>query len=86
VQSVDQTANTVTLADGTVIHIVSGTAFEEREAGDDEHLASLADVQAALTAGRPVKAEGEGLVTGANPVTIDAVKIEFEADEAAEQS
>jgi len=87
VQSVDQTANTVTLADGTVIHIVSGTAFDAREGDDDEHLASLADVQAALTAGRPVKAEGEGLVTGANPLTIDAVKIEFEAEEeAAHQS
>ena len=84
VQSVDQTANTVTLTDGTIIHIVSGTELEAREDGDDEHLASLADVQAALTAGRPVKAEGEGLVTGANPLTIDAVTIECEADEAAE--
>ena len=85
VQSVDQTANTVTLADGSIIHIVSGTELEAREGGDDEHLGSLADVQAALTAGRSVEAEGEGLVTGANPLTIDAVKIEFEADEVAEQ-
>src|SRR5438093_746255 len=81
VRSVDQTANTVTLADGTVIHIVSGTEVDAREGDDDEHLASLAEVQAALAASRAVKAEGEGLVTGASPLTLDAVKIEFEAEE-----
>jgi len=31
VQSVDQTANTVTLKDGTVIRIVAGTEFDARE-------------------------------------------------------
>ena len=81
VRSVDQTANTVTLADGTVIHIVSGTEVDAREGDDDEHLASLAEVQAALAASRAVKAEGEGLVTAASPLTLDAVKIEFEAEE-----
>ena len=80
VQSLDQTANKVTLVGGTIIHIVSGTEFEAKEGDDDDHLASLADVQAALAAGRAVKAEGEGLVTGTNPRTLDAVKIEFEAD------
>ena len=81
VRSVDQTANTVTLADGTVIHIVSGTEVDAREGDDDEHLASLTEVQAALAASRAVKAEGEGLVTAASPLTLDAVKIEFEAEE-----
>src|SRR6266576_687807 len=69
------------LSGGTIIHIVSGTEFEAKEGDDDDHLASLADVQAALAAGRAVKAEGEGLVTGTNPRTLDAVKIEFEAKE-----
>src|SRR5881397_2028674 len=81
VRSVDQTANTVTHADGTVIHIVSGTEVDAREGDDDEHLTSLAEVQAALAASRVVKAEGEGLVTAASPLTLDAVKIEFEAEE-----
>ena len=84
VQSVNQTSQTVTLVGGTVIHIVSGTEVEAREGDDDQHLVSLADVQAAIAAGRSVKAEGKGLVTGANPLAIDAVKIEFEAEGAAE--
>ena len=42
----------------------------------------LADVQAALTAGKTVKAEGEGLVTTATPLTIDAIEIEFAVEEA----
>src|SRR5207245_9330239 len=76
VQSVDATAGTVTLKSGTVIRIVAGTEIEGKEGESDEHLASLADVQAALTAGKTVKAEGEGLVTTASPLTIDATEIE----------
>ncbi len=82
VQSVDVTGNSVTLVDGTVIRLSAGTTIEAKEEeGDDEHLGSLADVQAALTAGRRVKAEGEGLVASTMPLTIDAVEIEFEAGE-----
>ena len=78
VQSVDQTANTVTLMDGTIIRIVAGTAFEAREGDEDDHLTSLADVQAALTAGKTVEAEGRGVVDTTSPLTIDAIRIEFE--------
>src|SRR5882724_1602537 len=54
VQSVDQTAKTVTLKDGTVIRIVAGTEFDAREGNEDDHLTSLAAVQDALTAGKTV--------------------------------
>jgi len=77
VQSVDQTANTVTLKDGTVIRIVAGTEFEAREGNEDQHLTSLAAVQAALTAGKTVKTEGRGLVDSTSPLTFDAIRIEF---------
>lgn len=80
VKSVDATAQTVTLMDGTIIHIVAGTEFEENEGADDDHLTTLADVQAALTAGKTVEAEGRGLVTKTSPLTLDAIRIEFEIE------
>ena len=80
VQSVDQTANTVTLKDGTVIRIVAGTEFDTREGNGDDHLTSLAAVQDALTAGKTVKTEGRGLVDSSSPVTFDAIRIEFEVE------
>jgi hypothetical protein len=80
VQSVDQTANTVTLKDGTVIRIVAGTEFDAREGNEDDHLTSLAAVQDALTAGKTVKTEGRGLVDSTSPVTFDAIRIEFEVE------
>ena len=81
VQSVDQAAGTVTLQDGTIVRIVAGTTFEPKEGDADDHLTSLAAVQAALTAGQPVKAEGEGLVESTSPLTFDAIKVEFEVEE-----
>jgi len=80
VQSVDQTANTVTLKDGTVIRIVAGTEFDAREGNEDDHLTSLAAVQDALTAGKTVKTEGRGLVDSTSPLTFDAIRIEFEVE------
>lgn len=80
VKSVDQTAQTVTLMDGTIIRIVAGTDFDAREGEEDDHLTSLADVQAALTAGKTVKAEGRGVVDTMSPLTIDAIQIEFEVE------
>jgi Domain of unknown function (DUF5666) len=80
VKSVDQTVKTVTLMDGTIIRIVAGTEFEAREGDEDDHLTSLADVQAALTAGKTVEAEGRGVVDTTSPVTIDAIRIEFEVE------
>jgi len=75
VQAVDQTAGTVTLKDGTIIRIVAGTEFEPRDS-----LNSLADVAAALAAGKTVGAEGKGLVDATSPLTLDAIKIEFEVE------
>ena len=80
VQSVDQTANTVTLKDGTVIRIVAGTEFDGREGDGDDHVTGLPAVQDALTAGKTVKAEGRGLVDTTNPLTLDAIRIEFEVE------
>jgi hypothetical protein len=78
VQSVDLTAQTVTLTDGTIIRIVTGTEFDAREGDEDGHLTGLPAVQDALTAGKTVKAEGRGLVDSTNPLTLDAIRIEFE--------
>ncbi|PYO97641.1 MAG: hypothetical protein DMD60_06270 [Gemmatimonadetes bacterium] len=78
VQSVDVTAQTVTLKDGTIIRIVAGTEFEAREGDGDDHLTGLPAVKDALTAGKTVQAEGRGLVDSANPLTLDAIRIEFE--------
>ena len=80
VKSVDQTAQTVTLMDGTIIRIVAGTEFDAREGDEDNHLTSLAAVQDALTAGNTVKTEGRGLVDSMNPLTFDAISIEFEVE------
>jgi len=80
VQSVDLTAQTVTLKDGTIIRIVAGTEFDGREGGGDDHLTGLPAVQDALTAGKTVKAEGRGLVDMTNPLTLDAIRIEFEVE------
>src|SRR5207244_7689403 len=78
--SVDQTANAVTLVDGTIIRIVAGTAFEAREGDEDDHVTSLADVQAALTAGKTVETEGRGVADTTRPLTTDAIRLEFEGE------
>jgi hypothetical protein len=80
VQSVDLTAQSVTLTDGTIIRIVAGTEFETREGDEDDHLTSLAAVQDALTARKTVEAEGRGLVDSTSPLTLDAIRIEFEVE------
>ena len=80
VKSVDEAAQTVTLTDGTIIRIVAGTEIDGDEGEHDDHLTSLADVQAALTAGKTVKTEGKGLVDSTNPLTLDAIHIEFEVE------
>ena len=80
VQAVDQTGGTVTLEDGTIIRIVAGTELEPKAGPDDNRLTSLADVAAALAAGKTVGAEGKGLVDATSPLTLDAIKIEFEVE------
>ncbi len=68
-----------TLTDGTVVNIVDGTEIEE--ADDDDELGSLAEVEQALAAGFLVEADGEGVVTGSNPLTITASEVEFEIED-----
>src|SRR5438046_3135656 len=80
VQSVDLTAQTVRLKDGTIIRIVAGTEFDGRDGDRDDHVTGLHAVQDALTAGKTVKAEGRGLVDSTNPLTLDAIRIEFEVE------
>lgn len=68
-----------TLTDGTVVSIVDGTEIED--ADDDDELGSLAEVERALATGFLVEAEGEGVVTGSNPLTITASEVEFEIED-----
>lgn len=68
-----------TLTDGTVIEIVTGTEVDD--ADDSDELRSLGDVAVALANGLIVEAEGEGDVTGTNPLTITAKEVEFEVED-----
>ncbi len=68
-----------TLTDGTVVNIVPDTEIEE--ADDDDELGSLAEVEQALADGFLVEADGEGVVTGSNPLTITASEVEFEIED-----
>jgi hypothetical protein len=82
VASVDLGTGRVTLAGGAVIRVTDASAFDDgHDAGDDEHLTSLAAVQAALDAGQTVKAEAHGAVESTSPVTILAHEVEFEVED-----
>jgi hypothetical protein len=82
VQSVDVGAGSMTLVDGTVILVVADTRIEhgDDDGGDDDHLGSLEALAAALAAGLPVEAEGEGSVQSTNPLTIVARELEMEVE------
>ncbi|MFQ5810265.1 MAG: hypothetical protein ACE5JM_11655 [Armatimonadota bacterium] len=81
VSSVDLTARTVTLADATVIQIVDGETDIEGNSDDSEKLTSLEAVDQALMDGQLVEADGEGMVQGTDPLTILAIKVEFEIED-----
>ena len=77
VASVDVGAQTATLADGTILHLVAGSDIETGDDGDDSTFATLADVKAALAGGDSVVARGEGLLVTATPRTLDVIEVRF---------
>jgi hypothetical protein len=92
VKSVDLTANTATLTDGTLLRIVAGTEIEAGEgpdgreedgpgARDDGTLGSIAAVQTALAAADTVVARGEGLLESMSPRTFDVIEVRFQIKE-----
>jgi hypothetical protein len=72
--------STFTLTDGTNIEIISGST-EIDDADDADELGSLAEVEQALLQGLIVEAEGEGEITGTNPLSIAASEVEFEIED-----
>ena len=74
------TVGTVTLDDGTVVRLVAATEIEN-ESGDDDVLDDLCEVEDALSAGRRVEAEGEGMLESSSPRTIVAAEVEFELED-----
>jgi hypothetical protein len=79
VDMVDLIDSTVTLKDGRIIRIVTGTKIE-RDASDDDHLRSLQDVADAVASGFLVEADGEGVVETTDPLVIVAIEVEFEIE------
>ncbi|OLD90082.1 MAG: hypothetical protein AUG85_00595 [Gemmatimonadetes bacterium 13_1_20CM_4_66_11] len=77
VASVDVGAQTATLADGTILHLVAGSDIETGDEGDDSTFATLADVKTALAGGDSVVARGEGLRETATPRTLDVIEVRF---------
>jgi hypothetical protein len=78
VSSVDATAGTATLADGTILRIVAGTEIDGAVTDpDDGSLASLAAVKAALMAGSSVIAKGDAVLETASPRTLDVIEVRF---------
>ena len=76
VKAVDTTAHSFTLSDSTVVRVVAGTEFEDGE--DGMGLATLAEVQAALAAGKTVSAHGRGILDSAGPPrTFIAIEVRF---------
>ncbi|HXQ29992.1 MAG TPA: hypothetical protein VN848_12085 [Gemmatimonadales bacterium] len=76
VDSVNLTAGTASLHNGTVLRIVAGTEFRT-EPESPNILTSLAAVHAALAAGDTVRAEGTALALTTDPDTLAVVKVEF---------
>jgi hypothetical protein len=82
ISTVDAASSTVTLADGTVLMLVSDT--EIKREGDDDNLPSLSAVAGALDRGALVEADGEGLITSTNPLTLLVSQVEFEIEDDAD--
>jgi hypothetical protein len=77
VKSVNASAGTFQLADGTIVRIVDDTKFAY-EIGDEHRLGSLEDVAAALEADKQIESAGYGVIEGREPLTIAAIHVVFE--------
>ncbi|HEX9610003.1 MAG TPA: DUF5666 domain-containing protein [Candidatus Limnocylindria bacterium] len=80
VSAVDVEEGTLTLADGTLIRIVSDTELDD-DSGDDKQLKSLAAVAEALAQGHQVEADGKGVVESTSPRVIVAIEIKLELED-----
>ena len=77
VASVDAAAGTLTLSSGTVVRVTAATAISPE--GD---LLSLESAAAAVSQGRPVRAEGRGVVESpGSPTVILASSLKIEVDD-----
>lgn len=80
VKTVSISDRTVTLMDGTVIHVPNDLIIK-RESGDDDQLTTLSAVDEAVGLGLMVEADGEGVPDPADPNRITAVDVEFEIED-----
>lgn len=77
VTSVNASAGTLTLVDGTIIQVGSGTTFDP-----DGDVFSLAAAASEVASGDPVRVEGVGTIQSAGPPrTIAATLIKIEVDD-----
>lgn len=80
VDAVDTGAREVTLTDGTVLRLVTGSEIED-DGEDGERLTTLAELASALQAARIVEAEGEGVLESEGPRTLVVIEVEFELED-----
>ncbi|HEX6668584.1 MAG TPA: hypothetical protein VF061_03435 [Gemmatimonadales bacterium] len=76
VTSVDAGAGTLTLSNGTLVRVTAATAISP-----DGDLLTLDSAAAAVTQGRPVRAEGRGTMESASPTVILASTLKIEVDD-----
>jgi len=76
VTSVDAGAGTLTLSNGTLVRVTAATAISP-----DGDLLTLESAAAAVTQGRPVRAEGRGTMESASPTVILASTLKIEVDD-----
>jgi hypothetical protein len=77
VTSVNVSGGTMTLSDGTIVRVGSGTTFDQ-----DGDLFTLSAVSTAVLSGSPVRVEGEGTIESTGPPrTIAATNVKIEVDD-----
>lgn len=77
VATVDPTAGSFTLANGTEVSLAVDVIIE-----NDGDLLTLEAVEAALTGNQPVRAEGDAVVVSIGPpLVLEAFKVKFEVDD-----